>query len=409
MLDDPVSRAELEPAQDPRSVSRGSKLQLGFLGLDSLYLVMEYPHADVFNNWSVVVSDFTDARLHEGIPFGDMVVRRGGLGYKLSVWDGDTRLYITDRVTDALCNTAHEGQGMGLMLQLSPKWLRQFGDILSERTFSRNILAQFALFGVHEPEKYPVRLNRMDITADVIGLDVAGFSVDDWNRRWVGYAMKKDFHFSALTGQLEGLSIGSSEGAVRFKVYDKIAESQKKGTARFWRSVWGVNADDEIAVARFEWSVKCYSARFAEMRFLSDFTFEGFLELLNYVSLKWGRLCEPQADDSNRSRWPLGALWADLRGLIEAWDFGFSGTAHREYDFRPEISDSYLRSLAGWISGLQVRIGLETGKDAPASFGDGLFYLDEHGHTLPDIQRKAEEKWRVASRLAGKWAADDKR
>jgi hypothetical protein len=270
---------------DPHPVSRGSKIQLGFLGIDSLYLVLEYPYLDVFNRWSVLVPDTTDPRLHDGIPFDDFLVRRGGLGYRLSIWEGDARLFITNRVTEQLKATSSTKQGMGVMLQLGPKWLLQYGDFLSPETLSRNIHAQFAVFGVQSPEQFPCRLNRMDITADVLGLNVADLSMDEWRDNWVGFASPRDFHIAHETRRLEGLSVGSSEGVVRFKIYDKVAESKKRKTSGFWRSVWGEDETEDISVARFEWSIKCYAGRFGNIRYLSDFTFDGFLKLLNYVSL----------------------------------------------------------------------------------------------------------------------------
>ena len=86
------------------------------------------------NNWAQGVSDLGDPKLYEGIPFDGMVLKRGAQGYKLSVWDGDARLFLTDRVADKLQGTKHAGQGMGVMLQLGPKWLKQHGNPWSPNT-----------------------------------------------------------------------------------------------------------------------------------------------------------------------------------------------------------------------------------------------------------------------------------
>jgi hypothetical protein len=395
--------AEEGSAPKPRPVARGLELQVGFLGLDSLYLVLEYPHADVFQKWaSAINNDVNDVRLNEGIPHDDMVIRRGGLGYKLSVWDGDARLFITNRVEEKLIGTSAEGQGMGVMLQLGPKWLRQFGEAFAPNIMKGNILGQFILFGIKDPETYQIRINRMDITLDVLGLAIGTFSLDEWMNHWIGYATQKHFHVSSQTGRLEGLSIGTSGGSVRFKAYDKVIESTKRGTSRFWRSVWKLGDEELVPVTRFEWTIKCYAARFANLRHMSDFTFEKFLALLNYVTLKWGSLRIPQGDDTNQTRWPLAPLWVELRRLIDDWSFNFEGYARRDYDFTPDLNDAYLRSLAGWLAGLQVRAGLEDDSDGPASLARGLSVLAKEGYTPLDIQKKAEEKWAVWSRLAGK-------
>ena len=139
-------------------LSHGADLQTAFLGIDSLYLVMEYPHSDVFEFWASQIGDIHDPRLFEGIPYEDFLIRRGGLGYKLSVWINDARLFITDRVmtTYALMITAWA------QCFSRTKWLWQYGDILSAQTLQNNILSQFAVFG-SSILMNTVFVNRMDI------------------------------------------------------------------------------------------------------------------------------------------------------------------------------------------------------------------------------------------------------
>jgi len=145
-----------------------------------LYVILEYPHDDVFKRWSKYVDDEKHPKLKKGIPCEHVVLRNGGLGYSLSVWDEDARLFMTDTVEDNLKGTPREGQGMGLMLQLGPKWLIRFGDILDTPRFIDNIHGQLMLFGLKTPEAYPIRLNRVDIALDVLGMDLNDFSIDEW-------------------------------------------------------------------------------------------------------------------------------------------------------------------------------------------------------------------------------------
>jgi hypothetical protein len=105
-----------------------------------------------------------------------MVLERGAQGYKLAVWDGDARVFLTDRVADRLIGTHHAGQGMGIMLQLGPKWLQLYGQAFAPKALRENVLAQLMLFGIKEPEQYPIRINRLDIALDVSGLDITSFS-----------------------------------------------------------------------------------------------------------------------------------------------------------------------------------------------------------------------------------------
>ncbi|MCA9932963.1 MAG: hypothetical protein KC415_03520 [Anaerolineales bacterium] len=393
-----VSSVGIAESQAPRPVSRGLKLQKVFIGIDSLYVVVEYPDRDVFNDWAAGVEDFHDVRLNEGIPYKDKVLRRGLVGYKLSVWDGDARLLITDRVNGALVGTAAEGQGMGLMLQLGPKWLRQYGD-KSIKELVLNIYGQLALFGLPHPEKYPIRLNRLDIAIDIPHLAVANFSTDEWRVQWVGHASKMNFHTASRSRDLQGFSIGSSKGAVRFKVYDKVAESKTDNDLRFWYSVWGIEESEEIDVTRFEWSIKCYEAKFAQLQYLTDLSEKNLSRLLNYVVNKWGRLCILQ-EDTNQSRWPLTPLWAGLQELVAGWTIT-DELASREYDYHTDLSQPYLNSLVGWVAGAMVRVGLSTDESEPVTIGEVFDFLFSQGLDLSEITKRAGKKWKVASVLAG--------
>lgn len=224
-------------------------------------------------------------------------------------------------------------------------------------------------------------------------------NIDEWRKGWVGYAHKRHFYDSNINGALEGFAVGTSTGTVRFKVYDKIAETKISKSGRFWRSVWGIEENVTPDVARFEWSIRAYSGKFKGVRYLSDLSLESFMDLLNYVSLKWGRLCIPERDDKNKARWKLSPLWLEIRRMIEDWSFGYQGQAKRTYDYRPELSEGYLQSISGWIAGLMARLGIENNEDNPASIADALELLHAHGYSLP---QKAQEKWELWSRLLQK-------
>ena len=383
----------------PRTVSRGVKHQLAHLGMDSLYLVIEYPAADVFRRWRVGVGDLYDPRLHEGVPFEGFVLRRGAVGYKLSVWDGDARLYLTDRVTENLPDGA---AGMGAMLQLGPKWLALFGVPHKPDALRGNVVGQLQLFGMEDAAHYPMRINRLDVALDVRGLDTNTLRIDEWRTGWVGYAKPRDFRLDARSGNLTGFHVGSYKGNVSLKVYDKVAEAEKRGTLGFWCSVWGVAEGEDVGpVTRFEWSARCYQAKLPGLRYLSEYTFEGFLGLLNYASQRWGSLRVPSADANHKSRWPLHPLWVELQGFIATYSEGYAEMVRPQYDLRPDIKPAYLNSMAGWLAGLQARLGVERRQGGPASLAQVLAYLHSQGHSIEDIARKASAKWEVFSRLAG--------
>lgn len=388
----------------PRTVLRGVPLQLVHVGLDSLYLVVEYPADDVYRKWANEIGfDLDNPDLYQGIPCEEYLVRRGNLGYKLAVWDGDARLHLTDRVAD------NGPQGMGMLLQLGPKWLAQFGDFVAPRALRANVEGQLQLFGVREPLAYPIRINRLDLAVDVRGLRLEDFSVDAWRQGWVGYSKLRKAHFSLRTGVLEGLHVGSRKGAVQLRVYDKVAKAQQDGTLDFWRTVWDMAPDDERAVTRFEWVFKCYAGKFEGMQYLSELTFVGVLGLLNYAMQKWVRLCVPQGDDSNKSRWPLAPLWAGLQEMLAHWAFDYRGLARRVHKRASVgLNYDYQRHILAQLAGLQARASLVQGRQTPVTLKEALEVLGERVDQMDQsLYIKASNKLAVLSRQAGSQLANN--
>ena len=134
---------------------------------------------------------------------------------------------------------------------------------------------------------------------------------------------------------------------------------------------------------------------------MADFTQEKIYKLINYASSNWGRLCIPQDDDINQSRWPIAPIWAEVQRLIQEWHNNYEEVAKREYDYRNDISQAYLNSFAGWIAGSMVRVGLENEEEMPVDITGVLLYLQDKGLTLPELSKRAANKWKVASKLNG--------
>lgn len=406
----PHDHTAAEAASNPRTVSRGFHAHsLVNLSFDSLYLSVEYPHADVFHRWALGVSDLHDPKLYNGIPYEGFVLKHGAHGYKLSVWWGDARIYITDRVNDTLEGGEHEGQGMGILMQLGPKWLQQYGEPFADNTLRTHVEGMLMLFGLKKPINYPIRINRMDVALDLKGLDINSFSLDEWQDGWVGFANVADFHNDRRTGKLSGIIVGSRSSNVSLVVYDKVLEATRRGTLGFWRSVWKVTDEEagNLAVTRFEWSFRCYQAKFTRLRYLEDYTFEGFMALLNYATLIWGELRIPGTSQRNKQRWDLHPLWKAIVAHIAAWTYDYEDIVRPQYDLKPDIKDSYLRSLAGWLAGLQARLGVEKSKDEAASLAQALSFLTERGHSIQDIADRANAKFKVFSVLAEGGLPDD--
>ncbi len=209
----------------------------------------------------------------------------------------------------------------------------------------------------------------------------------------------------AITHSLYSISssLGVSFRKASSMCADWVGYAKLRGTSGFWRSVWGMPEDAELPpVTRFEWSVRCYKANMPGLRYLSEYTFEGFLGLLNYVSRRWGSLRVPEADTQHKSRWPLHPLWAELQGYIAHYSDHYQDMVRPQYHLSPDIKPEYLQSMAGWLAGLQARLGVEREQGGPATLAQVLGYLHEQGHSVEDIARKADAKWEVLARLSGR-------
>ena len=77
--------------------------------------------------------------------------------------------------------------------------------------------------------------------------------------------------------------------------------------------------DDELAVTRFEWSFRPFQAKFTGLRYLSEYTFEGFLRAAQLCHRFLGAVVHSRDDRNHASRWALSPLWAELRDFIDDW------------------------------------------------------------------------------------------
>lgn len=89
------------------------------ISLDTLHINVRYPRVDVFESWYREVKGVDARKLSRGIPSGKFVIRGGSSGYKVSVWSRDIRAYLTDDVDEK----RGEGMGMGIWVQMGPKFL----------------------------------------------------------------------------------------------------------------------------------------------------------------------------------------------------------------------------------------------------------------------------------------------
>ncbi|MFV2045258.1 MAG: hypothetical protein ACC700_18750 [Anaerolineales bacterium] len=351
----------------------------GWVGLDSLYLNVKYPKTDVFDRWFQVGKSARYRELSRGIAIGDLVLRGGAGGYRLSVWRGDARAYLTDQVDQVV----GEGRGMGIWMQLGPKFLiSHWADLHSA------VRKWLLLIGVHG--KWPIGVTRLDLAVDLPGLQIGESDLELFRNGWVGRSRMSSAFFDPESGELQSIYIGSRRSAVMLRIYDKVAQSESEGDLQYWREIWGGHAG---AVTRVEWEVKPKRGGFEDLVDFKEVA-EGSLKAFGIYLLTWGRLCEPEASDTNNRRWNEARLWQEVRKALEDWSDGTSKRLSRQPKVMSGVSEQYLHNLAGHLSGGMAR--LSVGRVGLYGLLKGLA---KNGIKLDQIEAMAVEKAKVLRML----------
>ena len=347
----------------------------GYFSVDTLYMTIKYPHADIFHKWNKHVLDVDHRKLSQGIPVNDFLISTGASGYKISLRRHDARIFLTPDVDDK----RGENRGMGIWVQFGPKFLAEHFTHLQTATWE--LLTEIGV-----KEKYPTRITRVDLALDLFGVSMQEQNLDDWQNGWVGRSKVSAQYFNSRTGNLETINIGSRKSSVFIRVYDKIAQSIKDGDLEFWYEVWQQQPE---SVMRIEWEVKPSKGNFEN--YVLDFeNFVGFTvyELMNYL-LDWGRLCIPNSDDSTRTRWPESELWTLTREVASQWTQDLDKAKRLKKELAP-WSDAYATQLMGMIAGGMAR----SNTDEP-NIQDMFEKLQQSGIDYGKITNKANEKARI--------------
>ena len=146
-------------------------------------------------------------------------------------------------------------------------------------------------------------------------------------------------------------------------------------------------------MTRVEWEVKPNKGGFEEFEDFDNLCELQIVKLLNYL-VEWGRACIPDLDDSNNRRWKVSEFWNRVLSAAEDWADGITWPTSRKGKEFKGISEGYLRGVAGTVSGAMARLNTEK----PSLF-QMLTHLEEHGLGLEKIQRDAEKKAEIISRL----------
>ena len=145
-------------------------------------------------------------------------------------------------------------------------------------------------------------------------------------------------------GAIQTFTLG--KGDVVLRVYDKVAEIKQQSAKVWFYALWG----QEEHVWRIEWQVRkamlrnCYIRTFVDLQ-----EHQGLL--LRFLA-EYHDTLRTRTDDSNRSRWPLHPLWADLQQRITE----LHTLETKQVDGKELVLDERLIRLTISISGYLQRI-----------------------------------------------------
>jgi hypothetical protein len=351
------------------------------ISVDTLYINVKYPRKDVFERWYRVIRGCESRELINGVHEGNFVVKGGKSGYKVGVWSHDIRAFLTDEVDEL----RGEGLGMGIWVQIGPKFLIDHPPGKELRKAAREFLSAIGVRG-----DWPINITRIDIALDLFDVELANQDIELWRNGWVGRAGISSIYFNPRSGQLETINIGSRRSPIYLRIYDKVAEALTKGDISYWWDVWKICWSK---VTRLEWEVKPKKGGFEELYDFDQLSKRKIVELLNRL-MKSGRLCIPNPNDSNNRRWEVSDFWTKVITAAEDWAGDITWPTSRLGKEFKGITEGYLRGLKGNLSGGMAKLSPEN----PNLF-NMLSALDEYGFGLEKIQKDAEAKAEIIKRL----------
>lgn len=185
----------------------------------------------------------------------------------------------------------------------------------------------------HQPEG----LSRVDFTFDY-SLPEIDFDEDNF----ISLSSKDAKHRE--NGRAQTFQFGKDDVVLR--IYDKVAEIKQQSSKTWFYKLWG----QDSGVWRIEWQTRKDILRRFAIRTFDDLDAQQG-DLLRYLAEEHTTL-RVKSEDSNRSRWPLHPLWADLQEQIKKMDM--TGV-YREVDPIGAL-DTRLMQMAIILNGYAKRI-----------------------------------------------------
>jgi hypothetical protein len=137
-------------------------------------------------------------------------------GYKVSVWSHDIRAFLTDEVDEI----RGEGLGMGIWVQIGPKFLIDHPIDMGFKDEVRKFLREIGVKG-----KFPIRNTRIDLALDLFAVEIVSQDTQEWWSNWVGRSAVSSIYINPRSRELETINKGSRRSVFYLRIYYKFAEA----------------------------------------------------------------------------------------------------------------------------------------------------------------------------------------
>lgn len=347
----------------------------------------------LLSGFDTIESAYYLARKSDSVfDFGQMEVEKASLKYSKARHPKALRLGSEEFLL------ANHGTGSGFPLLLeNDSFSIQCGEFNKPNffvTYRSHALWHQSAMGLHrrflawadsvglEPYKNE-SLSRVDFTFDY-WIDAIDFDEDNF----VTTAVKDNQH--RKNRKVQTFTFGTSPIVLR--VYNKSDEIAEKSGKTWFYPLWG---GQECNVWRIEWEIRKAMLRLRGIRTFADLA-DGQGDVLRPLVESAASL-RMKTDDSNRSRWPLHPLWADLSERIA--EMNCLGVI-RECDPQAQLDERMVRmgiAMYGYLKRVAAIHGLQRGK-REISMADAMYRLGWLMDRLHDpmswdgeVQRRMDE------------------
>lgn len=162
------------------------------------------------------------------------------------------------------------------------------------------------------------KFSRLDICADLAGIEAEQFVQAVWDGKYIARASKKSYYEDGR--RRTGVTVGKNDIVLR--IYDKlhevtIAKPDKTKELILVQKRWGKSPSNAV---RVEFQLRRPALNELGIDTMSDFWTKG-ASVSKYLTVEWFRLLEqvPDAKNNHQSRCDTATIWNQVQHAFESW------------------------------------------------------------------------------------------